>query len=75
MALKYPLIFVDVETTHLFPTVGEIIDIAILLEDVDGVVSTFHTKIRPVTLRGADPKSLEINGYNEADWQDVLSKG
>jgi DNA polymerase-3 subunit epsilon len=69
MALKYPLIFVDVETTHLFPSVGEIVDIAIITEDMDGVVSKFNTKITPVSMRDADPKALEINGYNETDWK------
>ena len=64
--------FVDVETTHLDPRRGEIIQIAILTEDRKGNVETYETKIKPYLPHGSfSEKALEINGYNEKDWQDA----
>ena len=66
----HTLHFVDIETTHLDPRIGEIIEIAILTS-IDGgrtISSTYHTKIRPGYIQDADPKSLEINGYTPDEW-------
>lgn len=64
--------FFDVETTHLDPTVGEIIQIAILTEDSQGNLKEWSTKIKPQLRAGTySPKALEINGYNEVDWDDA----
>jgi len=64
------LLFIDVETTHLNPAIGEIIEIAIIRDD--GVSSRrYVTKIRPENLHVADRRSLEINGYNEKEWFDA----
>jgi len=57
----------DTETTHFEPGVGEIIEIAILRED-GGI---FTTRIKPQHIETAHPKALEVNGYNEADWEDA----
>ena len=66
------LTFLDVETTHLDPEVGEIIQIAILTEDSNGNVKEWSTKIKPQLKLGTySPKALEINGYNEVDWDDA----
>jgi len=64
--------FFDVETTHLDPTIGEIIQIAILTEDSNGNLKEWSTKIKPQLRLGTySPKALEINGYNETDWDDA----
>lgn len=64
--------FFDVETTHLDPTRGEIIQIAIVTEDRNGKLSEWSTKISPELLPGSyHQKALEINGYNEKDWEDA----
>lgn len=64
--------FFDVETTHLDPSVGEIIQIAILTEDSSGNLKEWSTKIKPQLKLGTySPKALEINGYNEAEWDDA----
>jgi len=66
----YPIHFVDIETTHLNPESGEIIEIAILTSKDGGrtIDSRFETKIKPAHLEKADPKSLEVNGYKESEW-------
>ena len=64
--------FFDVETTHLDPSIGEIIQIAILTEDSNGNLKEWSTKIKPQLKLGTySPKALEINGYNEVDWDDA----
>tara|TARA_R100000664_G_C2760064_1_gene150706 strand:+ start:5630 stop:6193 length:564 start_codon:yes stop_codon:yes gene_type:complete len=69
--MLYPLLFVDVETTHLNHTIGEIIEICIIKEFPNGKTIRFESKFRPQHLITADPKSLEINGYNPDDWKDA----
>lgn len=61
-----PIVCVDVETTGLDETKHEIISISIIR--IDGSV-VLHTKIKPEHLETAEPKALEINGYNEAAWE------
>ena len=64
---RNPLIFVDIETTGLDPSVHEIIEIAIL--PLKGPV--WQTKIKPEHLDQASPKALEVNGYQDhpEDWE------
>jgi DNA polymerase-3 subunit epsilon len=67
------LAFVDVETTGLDPDVHEIIQVAILVESqtTNQVVMGFETKVKPQNLEVADPKALELNGYqNHPEWWD-----
>lgn len=66
---RKPLVFVDIETTGLDPTVHEIIEIAIL--PLKGPV--WQTKIKPEHIEKASPKALEINGYQDhpEDWDDA----
>lgn len=74
-----PLIFVDTETTHLDPSIGEIIEIAIIIVYPDGLnwwsrpkaSLIYHRKIKPKRIEDAHPKALEINGYNEIGWKDA----
>ena len=67
---KQKLAFVDIETTGLNSAMHEIIEIAIIREQ-DGKVLRWSTKIKPMHLRVADPRALEINGYNEEEWADA----
>ena len=51
--------FFDVETTHLDPSIGEIIQIAILTEDSNGNLKEWSTKIKPQLKLGTySPKAL-----------------
>jgi len=69
MMLKYPLHFVDVETTSLDPKLGEIIAIAIISESEAGERSSWYTLIKPERLVTADYTSLKIAGYTVEGWQ------
>lgn len=66
----FPLVFLDIETTHLDPEIGEIIELCVI-RDVGNKTTVFHTKIKPRHINTADRKALEINGYNEEDWKDA----
>ena len=68
---KYPLLFVDIETTHLSSGTGEIIEIAIIRETADGKTETFYSKVKPVHIHTASPRALEINHYTEHEWKDA----
>jgi len=64
--------FFDVETTHLDPTCGEIIQIAVITECRSGKLTEWSTKIKPQLKPGSySNKALEINGFNEEDWADA----
>lgn len=63
--------FIDTETTGLDASVHEIIEIAIITENGDGDIKRWCTKIKPQRIEDADPKALEVNGYNEEDWRDA----
>ena len=75
------LAFIDTETTGLDPINNEIIEIAIKIIDTSIVRAPYRTdvtyefegkfKIRRMDL--ASPKALEINGYNEEEWQGAYS--
>ena len=63
--------FVDIETTHLDHTQGEIIEVAILTSTDGGrtISNRLVTKVKPLHLERAQPKALDINGYSEERWQ------
>lgn len=64
------LLFVDVETTGLDPLKHELIEIAAIRTTFDGlhIKESFEAKLRPQHLERAEPKALEVNGYNEVEW-------
>ena len=64
------LVFIDLETTHLNPQVGEIIELALVRVSKEREIR-FVTKIRPERLHLAQKRALEINGYNEEEWHDA----
>ena len=65
--------FVDLETTHLDPKKGEIIDICILTSHDWGrtIHDVFATRVKPVHIETAHPGALNVNGYNDADWSEA----
>lgn len=62
---------IDTETTHIDEILGEIIEVAILTSSGH----RYHTKIKPQHIETANPKALEINGYNEEAWADAVHPG
>lgn len=68
---KFPLLFVDIETTHLASTTGEIIEIAIIRENEKGQTEHFYSKVKPVHLQTASSRALEINHYTPHEWKDA----
>jgi len=66
------IVFVDTETTGLDPAKHEIVEISMIRQDRLGrITSSFTTKIRPLNITDAEPRALEINGYNEKDWEEA----
>ena len=71
------LVFVDVETTGLDPDHHELIEVAAVRVHPHTLEPLDHLSLRvvPDRLGDADPRALEVNGYNEADWRDAVSLG
>ena len=68
------LVFLDTETTGLDHIKHEIIEIAFVIFENSGdewTHSEVVRKIKPCHIETAQPKALEINGYNEKDWQEA----
>lgn len=63
-----PFAIVDIETTGLDPQKHEIIEIA-----VKTPAGLFHSLVKPMKLETAEPKALEMNGYNKdpGRWDDA----
>ena len=67
--MKKPLAFIDVETTGLNAHLHEIIEISIIKVCPIHGMTNYTSKISPVHIEYADPRALEINGYNPKDWK------
>lgn len=68
------LAFTDLETTGLNSKIHEIIEIGCVIvsqPDLE-VVEEFELKVKPENISKAEPKALEVNGYNEKDWEDAM---
>ena len=63
-------VFVDTETTGLDHTKHEMLEIAIVVIE-NGEKTTIERKIKPINLETAQPKALEVNGYNEEEWAEA----
>ena len=72
MSKKRPLCFIDIETTGLNPVLHEIIEIAVIKENVDGSVVEYIAKIRPIAIERADETALKINRFRERDWSNAF---
>jgi len=69
-------LYVDTETTGLDPLTHEIIEIAMVLEEVPEdplaigkIVDQWETKIRPLRIEDASPMALQVNGYTPEAWE------
>lgn len=62
----------DIETTGLNPANHEVIEIGCLIFDnkTFDILGQLNFKIKPENIAGADPKALEVNGYNEKEWEE-----
>lgn len=76
------LAFIDLETTGLLLEWHEIIEIGCIVarqipQDFGGarmeVIEEIEFKVRPDHIETADPKGLEINGYDPAAWANAIS--
>ena len=65
--------FLDTETTHLDVRKSTLLSVCIWTEHRDGKLEKWSTKIKPTpeNIMDADPKALEINGYNKEDWENA----
>lgn len=65
----------DIETTGLSPLNHEIIEIGCVIFDNETfeIHGKFNFKIKPTNIKDADPKALEVNGYDEKDWEDAMT--
>ncbi len=67
------LVIVDLETTGLNPTRHEIIEVGMLIvrqPDLE-VVEAYEAKIKPLHIETATSEALEVNGYNELEWENA----
>ena len=73
--LQRPIAITDVETTGLDSAIHEIIEIGLVLvnQETLEIVDTLDIKVRPECLETASEFSLQLNGYNEREWQNALS--
>ena len=65
---------VDLETTSLSPTTGEIIEIGLIVFDsrTFEIFDTWEQKVKPLDIENADPKALAVNGYEESEWTEAI---
>lgn len=61
-------VFVDIETTGLSIAKSEIIEIAFIEQLPEGSLHEFEWKLPLIRPEDADPKALEINGYDADVW-------
>ena len=68
------LLIMDLETTGLDPVVHEILEIGAMCIDITTLnqLWTFEIKVRPERIETAQPKALEVNGYNTREWENAL---
>jgi DNA polymerase-3 subunit epsilon len=66
-----PLAITDIETTGLDASVHEIIDLAVLVVDQKSfrVRGQYNARVKPVRIRTAAKRALEVAGYSSAAWR------
>jgi DNA polymerase III epsilon subunit-like protein len=71
------LCFIDVETTGLSWKKHEIVELAAIRVRLDTweTEGTLDLKVRPEHIHTAEPKALELNGYDPEKWKGAYSLG
>lgn len=69
LMIKYPLHFVDVETTALDTKRGELLSIAIITESKAGERSSYYQLIKPTHIQTAQTKALQVARYDARLWE------
>lgn len=66
--------FVDLETTGLDPARHEILEFAVICVEPRTLkmIGGANVRVRPEHIETADPKALEVCGYNAKDWEDAV---
>lgn len=69
-----PLAITDIETTGLDAAVHEILELAVLVVDQKSlkVRGQYHTRVKPVRIRTAAARALEVVGYSSAAWRNAV---
>ena len=69
-----PLLFIDLEFSGLDARIHEILEVGAITVDPTTleIKEEYEAKIKPLHIENADPKALEINGYNQKDWQNGI---
>ncbi len=64
----------DLETSGDVPGVHEILDIGLVVFDPDTfeIKDTYSQRVKPVRIETAIKEAIDLNGYNESDWQDAI---
>jgi len=65
---------VDLETTSLYPTTGEIIEIGLVVFESRTleVLEEWSTKVKPLYPENGDTKAYAVNGYCEESWIEAI---
>lgn len=68
--------YIDTETTGLDPSLHELLEVAIVTEEVSesapferSLTTVWSTKILPERIHINEPKALEVNGYTPEKWE------
>lgn len=68
-----PLVFIDIETTGLDPTVHEMVEFAAKRISCRGVeLDETEFRVKPLHPETAQPEALKLNGYDPEKWQNAL---
>jgi DNA polymerase III alpha subunit (gram-positive type) len=65
-----PIAITDIETTGLDADIHEIVELGLLIVDQKTlrVQDQYHARIRPIRIKTAAKRALEISGYNPRAW-------
>lgn len=70
LARERDIVFFDIETSGLDPSVAEILEIAAIRLDIDSLdeIAAFESRVFPKHIETASPEALVINGYDPDLW-------
>lgn len=66
---------IDVETSGLEATHHEILEVGMVVFDLDtfSITDLYESKVRPERIEDAEPRALEVNGYDHEEWEGAPS--